>query len=369
MHFFCYFVIILGLLLCACNEQTPQPPQSHTAPKVSTTSAEPTLVPSPPTSSPTSQGPAAPPTASGSPDIPLTPAQNQLRVVATYQPAASMVFALRQPNTLVGVQNQADKLPLFRHCYPGISQLPEIGSKSTGVNVESIAALKPNLVILYPNAIQGGTQKQFEALGISTYLLRIERLSEIQQSLDELGNLLQVPTQAKQTKDELQRILNLVQKHLAQHPPAKKKRMYISASPNFLATHSHLMLQHEMIQAAGCEDVCTVEQGGWATISAEQLLLWNPDIAVISAGAIYKGEHILKNRKFQGLQAVQNKQVYQMPHSKISHWDYPSPDVVLGILWLAKTAYPESFADLNWDAELTQYYKTVYGADYAEMIK
>ena len=32
-----------------------------------------------------------------------------------------------------------------------------------------------------------------------------------------------------------------------------------------------------------------------------------------------------------------------MPHRKIGSWDYPAPDVVLGILWMAQLAYPEQF--------------------------
>lgn len=296
-------------------------------------------------------------------------ANSPLRVIVTYRPATQLIFALRQPHTLVGVHDQADKLPLFQFCYPPITKLPQVGSKAAGVNIETIARLHPNLVILHTGSSGLNTQKKLQALKIQSYLLQIESISQMKQSIVELGNLLNVPEYAKQTNDELERILGIVKNNLAKYPPSQKKRVYISSTQNFLSSHSHVMLQHEMIQTALCEDVCTVEYGGWATISAEQLLQWNPDIAIISGAAPYTTESIVNSPKFQNLQAVKNTQVYRMPHEKISDWDYPSPDIVLGILWIAKTAYPESFKDIIFEQELEHYYQTVYGADYAKITK
>ncbi|OPY00115.1 MAG: hypothetical protein A4E58_00155 [Syntrophorhabdus sp. PtaB.Bin006] len=42
-------------------------------------------------------------------------------------------------------------------------------------------------------------------------------------------------------------------------------------------------------------------------------------------------------------------------------WDRPSPEAILGIIWLAKTLYPEDMADIDLRKEAMLFYKTFYG--------
>ena len=52
-------------------------------------------------------------------------------------------------------------------------------------------------------------------------------------------------------------------------------------------------------------------------------------------------------------------------------WDRPSPESILGILWLAQKLYPEQFADFDLEAESRTFYRTFYGhlIDHAQFMR
>ncbi len=291
------------------------------------------------------------------------------RVITTYRPATHIVLALGKSDNLVGVQDNGGGVPLFVKINPRIATLPYVGSKMDGLNIETIVGLKPNLVVLYPGAARAAIPEKLKNFGIDSYFLRIESITEMQQSLIELGKKMNASDNAQQTITEMQRILKIIQDHLQKNPPSAKKRIYISGTFSLLTTHSQEMLQHEMILKAGCEDASTVEHGSWAAINIEQLMLWNPNIIVMSGASKQSIEDILNEPKYQNLTAIKNKQLYRMPNQKLADWDYPGPDSVLGILWLAMIAYPESFADINLENEIEQFHKALYNISVKEIIK
>lgn len=65
------------------------------------------------------------------------------------------------------------------------------------------------------------------------------------------------------------------------------------------------------------------------------------------------------------VKAVQNKAVYKMPRG-IYRTYTPSADSPLALLWVAKTVYPEVFADIDFTGEVKKYYKTLFNIDLAD---
>jgi len=57
--------------------------------------------------------------------------------------------------------------------------------------------------------------------------------------------------------------------------------------------------------------------------------------------------------------AVQNRQVYKMPLGMYRSYT-PGVDTPMTLLWLAKTAYPEQFADIDMIAHTRDYYQKVF---------
>ena len=93
----------------------------------------------------------------------------------------------------------------------------------------------------------------------------------------------------------------------------------------------------------------TIEMGGganvaaeltdtyWAEVSYEQILEWNPQVIIIVPEASYTKEDVLADAQLAEVDAVKNKQVYEMP-SAFEAWDSPVPSAMLGSLWMAATA-------------------------------
>lgn len=69
--------------------------------------------------------------------------------------------------------------------------------------------------------------------------------------------------------------------------------------------------------------------------------------------------NILNNPALSKLQAVLNKDVYQAPVGTF-WWDRPSPESILGILWLSKIIYPQQFSDIDLMAISKDFYKKFY---------
>ena len=196
-----------------------------------------------------------------------------------------MVFALQKQNHIVGINQNADAFLLFSRLLPRIKEIPVVGDKSKGINLETLVGTSPTLVVLFPGANSAETAKKLSTFGIATEFLQSESMEELQASMLSLGKILDAQEQARKTCDEMKRVMALPKLHFKKDRP--KARVYFSSSRDLLTTHSRKMLQHDMIESAMAEDVSTIAEGGWATISAEQLLAWNPEVIIVSAGAQY----------------------------------------------------------------------------------
>src|SRR5690606_28402311 len=96
-------------------------------------------------------------------------------------------------------------------------------------------------------------------------------------------------------------------------------------------------------------------------VSREHLLSWNPDVILTLPyhSASLPGE-ILTDRGLSTVKAVSGKSVYTFP-SYIDSWDLPSPESILGIMWLAGILYPEEI-DFDMEKEAREFYIRLYGS-------
>jgi iron complex transport system substrate-binding protein len=146
-----------------------------------------------------------------------------------------------------------------------------------------------------------------------------------------------------------------------------RKTIYLAGARGVLSTSSGTFFQHHMMEAAGGLDVASELKGGWNEISVEQLMNWNPDvIASVKYCPDGKPEEIYANDKLSNLNAIKEKQVYQMP-SNIGPWDMPEPKSILGIMWMSKALYPEAFESIDLEKEANYFHEKFYGVSYDEL--
>jgi iron complex transport system substrate-binding protein len=96
-------------------------------------------------------------------------------------------------------------------------------------------------------------------------------------------------------------------------------------------------------------------------ISSELLLAFDPDVIIIANNKNFRTspEALLENPMYKSLTAVKNGEVYLSPVGGF-WWDRPSPESILGILWLAKVLYPGEMQTIDLKAETRDFFKDFY---------
>jgi len=295
----------------------------------------------------------------------VTIPSNIERIVTTYKPATQFVFALNAQEMLVGVDNKSTKEKLFTLIYTDVESLIEVGSKREGVNIETIASLNPDLVILFPHNQAEFTAFKLETLGISTIIINPESLEEIRETNRLLGEILGLEDRAKNVDNQFDDILKLLEK--AKNLPEDQKKVVYFANSQLLDTVGKNMMQTDIIKWAGGINPAAKSDVGFIKISPEQLIAWNPDVIVTSQTFQGDIEELYKEVKYQNVKAFKNKQIYRFP-SILEPWDYPNPSSYLGMLWLATKIHPELFSDIDFDKVADEFYYTLYGVSYSELL-
>ena len=127
------------------------------------------------------------------------------------------------------------------------------------------------------------------------------------------------------------------------------------------------MIQTIILRKAGAENVASGLKGRWPVVSPEQIVAWNPDVIFVGSGwGGFVAARLLDNPQLKVVKAVRDRKVFDFP-SNIGWWDFPAPHCVLGIVWVAKTLYPERFKDLSIQAVADDYYKKYLGYSFTSL--
>jgi iron complex transport system substrate-binding protein len=161
----------------------------------------------------------------------------------------------------------------------------------------------------------------------------------------------------------LDKTLAFVKSRTADIPQTERKKIFNGYGPKHLVTLGGDTFMHERLATAGCIDATAAisttgkQEGlhsGLSEMSMEKVLGWDPDIMVIDTGT---PEEIYNDPRWKNVTAIRNRQVYKQPIG-VFIWDRPTAEAaVLHPLWLAKTAYPERFADVDLVSEVKNFYR------------
>ncbi|MGL4738726.1 MAG: ABC transporter substrate-binding protein [Cellulosilyticaceae bacterium] len=277
------------------------------------------------------------------------------RIVSSYYITSSLLIALEAEDKVVGIEMKADTREIYKRAAPEFLELEAIGS-GKALNVESILALNPDLVII-PYRLESFIP-QLEALGIPTIAVEPETMEGFMTCVSLVGEAIGHEKEAKALLTYYEEQMNRVTKLTEQ--VEEKPSVYLSGSGTALTTVTGKMYQNDMIAIAGGENVSAeLEDGYWAQISPEQLLAWNPEKWFAVSYADYTLDDILNDSKFSTIQAVQNGEVVTFP-SKLEPWDYPTPSSVLGVLWLTQELHPDLYSEEEYSEDATAFYKQFF---------
>lgn len=285
----------------------------------------------------------------------VTIEQESENIVSGYYIATSMLIALDQTSKLTGIENGAGKRTIYSLSAPELIDLPAMGTMKA-FDLEACATLEPDLVILPLR--QADTASTLEELGYTVLFVNPESPDLLAESIALLGA-------ATGSDERAQSLQSYIDTSLADLTTAigdeEAPSVYIAGNSALLKTAGPRMYQHEMILRAGGRNAAEeLGDSYWAEISYEQLLAWDPDFILLASDAEYSVEDVLNDSNLQGMRAIENGNVFQLP-GNIESWDSPVPASFLGSLYLATKLHPEKYSEASYQASVKEFYETFYG--------
>ena len=262
------------------------------------------------------------------------PSQAQ-RIVSMAPSNTEILFAIGAGDQVVGRDEFSD-FPVEA------SGIPSVGGGFGDYNNEAIVNLQPDLVI----AAEINTPAQVKALedlGITVfYLSNPTSLDEMYTNLLTLGFLTGHEAEATSLVDSLQARVSAIEEKLGEAPNRPKVFYELDATdPNAPYTAAAGTFIDTLINKAGGENIASDLGGQYIPISAEELLLRNPEIILLGDAAYgITPETVIGRPGWEAIDAVENQRIYAFDDNLASR---PGPRLIDGLEALAKLLHPELF--------------------------
>ena len=260
------------------------------------------------------------------------------RIVSLVPNVTEIVYALGAGSRMVAVSS-FDTYP------PEVKSLPSVGAL-IDPNVERILSLKPDLVVIYGS--QNDLRQQLEKAGIGVFLYRHAGLDGVTATVRDLGARIGEPAAAEALARRIDAGLADVRRRVSGRPRPRTllvfgrerlslRGMYVSGGVGFL---------HDMLNAAGGDDVFADVRTESVQASTEQIIARRPDVILevrAANSAFPVGDREAELRAWGALgsvPAVRNGRVHFLFDDRIV---IPGPRVVDGTVALARTLHPDAF--------------------------
>ena len=288
------------------------------------------------------------------------------RIVAIPIPVASMVVAIDEGgNRLKGVHpsaSQSIKDGILGKIHPGLRTIRDDIVQGTGfsANVESLLEMDSDLVFQWSEPAK--LLIQIEAAGLQVVGLRNNPpdQSSNAKNIQIIGEAIGKSKRAKEITEKQERILKQNKESVSKttHAPSV---LYLRASkPSFIPAGKDTY-QNFWINVAGGENVAENLESMSKSVSAEQIIAWDPEFIFLGSFDETSPAELYKNSALSGVRAIQRRQVYKMPHGGY-RWDPGSQESHLTLIWASKILGRSRFVvDLR--SEMRKEYRFLYGYD------
>ncbi len=157
------------------------------------------------------------------------------KIVTTFKPVTLCVLSLGFQDRIIGIDTHSKRDKLTLAVFPKVATLTGVGSKSAGLNFETIVSLKPDLVILYAQKDGKYLADRLEVMGIASLVILPESFGSIKKSLDIIALAMGQPEKAKKAQEAMDIILEKVEEKIRNVSPEKEKRVILLLPEAFSA--------------------------------------------------------------------------------------------------------------------------------------
>ncbi len=283
------------------------------------------------------------------------------RIACLYAFTGYVTTMLGRGEDIVAINNGLSRDVLLNTVCPGIGDnlIPYI---HRSINIEELVKTDPDIVFIKGDTGRNKAEvEKLEKFNLPYVVIEFNNIQEQQQAILVIGQALGEDEKAQRYNEYYQDCIERVQSRVNDISDQDKIRLYHAVN-EATRTDTRDSLSADWTKRIGVINVSVGEPlrliDGSNYASLEQILLWNPDVIIVNESGV--ADYILSNSQWAPLNAVKEKKVYQMPIG-ISRWGHPGGiETPLGLLWTAKTVYPERFKDLDIRDEAQNYYRKFF---------
>lgn len=290
------------------------------------------------------------------------------RVVVLSSYWAEVLVALGAGDKIVGIGKWVkydEYLPEY------VRSKPSLGSLFTGINVEELLALKPDVVIMdvgYGKANE--IASKLEGLGVKVVGMFIHSFSDELRAVEILGKVVGASSRAQELEAFMSARYAKIQ--AISKKISNKVTAVIVSGYSILKGSSTLSLYANTSWGRALADVGAINLAlkhfpskEWPKVDFETLAKWNPDVIVItsSVSSIQKVlDSVEGDAKWHGLKAYETGRIYVVPcWSSIGGVLDWGPRDIIGREYLASIIYPNYYKGLDWREDMEYLLTHFYG--------
>ena len=240
------------------------------------------------------------------------------RIVSLAPHLTELLFAVGAGDRVVGTVAHADFPEAAR-------QVPLVGD-SAMLDLERIAALQPDLVLVWRHGNAPQQLRRLASLKLPTYAHEARALGDISRGLRDLGTLTGQASEAAQRADAFDRAVDALR---ARHVGQRRLRVFYQVWPQPLITLNGEHLISQALDVCGADNVFAAQRLLTPTVTEEAVLLADPDAIVTGWIPAYGGTPPLDAwQRLSALRAVRTGQLLTVNPDLLHR---QSDRVVLGV--------------------------------------
>jgi len=224
------------------------------------------------------------------------------RIVSLAPHLTELIFAAGAGDRLVGVVDFSDYPPQAR-------SIAHIGSFSR-IDLEALAALKPDLVVGWKSGNPPTAIERARQLGLPVYLNEPERIEDVARTIGQLGRLAATDFQAESVASSfLYRLAELRRRH-GSRPPV---RVFYQVWHRPLTTVGGRQIISDLIRLCGGENAFGQLTAMAPTVGIEAVVAADPEAIVASGMDKARPEWLDDWRRWPTLTAVRRNNLFFVP--------------------------------------------------------
>jgi iron complex transport system substrate-binding protein len=253
------------------------------------------------------------------------------RIVSLVPGVTEILFAIGAEDRLVGVTD-------FCNYPPEARRKPSVGGMLTP-SLETMVALRPDLVVATPSGNRAETVAQLERLRIPVYLVNPAGVADVLRMIEGLGEISGRREAARQLVHARKVRIKAVAERVAARP---RPRVLYVLWPDPLIVPARGAVVTELIQLAGGESVTAGAGDGYPRYSVEAAVAHAPDVILLARHSVGVGPVSLEQwDRFTSLPAIRAGRVHAVDGDLFHR---QGVRIAEAIEELARLIHPEAFA-------------------------